>query len=241
MNPGGETADQMVKMSLEGIEVAARLATQIGASASKSFAAALYAIIQDNKKIRGKTRMNALLKSGKELKVMAIRSEDLKTFAKEAKKYGVLYTVLRDKKNKDSICDVMVRAEDAGKISRIIDKFELATIDPKAIRDSILAQQKVNQNNEVKPLTEEQRSKILDTLRKELDSPKQARKEQRSDNPFEHNSNKTDGNVAKRERASKGKSSVRQELKDIKAQQDKNKLGKEMPIKFKTKNKGKVR
>lgn len=32
----------------------------------------------------------------------------------------------------------MVRAEDASKISRIVDKFELATIDTKAIRESIM-------------------------------------------------------------------------------------------------------
>ena len=34
----------------------------------------------------------------------------------------------------------MVRAEDAAKISRIVDKFELATIDTKAIRESIMAE-----------------------------------------------------------------------------------------------------
>ena len=46
-------------------------------------------------------------------------------------------------KNKTSgICDIMVRAEDAAKISRIVDKYELATIDTKALRESINANQK---------------------------------------------------------------------------------------------------
>ena len=241
MNPGGETADQMVKMSLEGIEVAARLTAQIGGSASKSFAAALYAILTDNKKVKGKTRMNAMLKSGKELKVLAIRSEDLKTFCKEAKKYGVLYTVLREKNNKDGVCDIMVRAEDAGKISRIIDKFELATIDPKAIRDSILAQQKVEQNSKVKPLTEQEHATLLDSLRKELDSPKEARKEKQSDNPFEPGYNNQGGRVAKYKKVSNGKSSVRQELKDIQLRKEQTKLKKDIPLKLKKKSKGKGR
>lgn len=142
MNAGGETADQVVKMSLEGIEVAANIALKAGGSATRSLAAMLYAILTDQKKVKGKTRLNSLLKSGKELKVFAIRHQDLKLFCEEAKNYGVLYSVLKEKNNTDGICDIMVRAEDAAKISRIVDKFELATIDTKAIRESILAERK---------------------------------------------------------------------------------------------------
>ena len=137
MNASGETADQMVRMSLQGIEVAANIALKAGGNATKSIAVMLYAIITDQKKIKGKTHLNAMLKSGKELKVFAIRHEDLKTFCEEAKHYGVLYSVLKEKNNSDGICDIMVRAEDASKISRIVDKFELATIDTKAIKASI--------------------------------------------------------------------------------------------------------
>ena len=123
MYASGDTADQMVKMTLEGIEVAANITLKAGGSATKSLAATLYAILTDKKKVKGKTHLNSLLKSGKELKVFAIRHEDLKIFCEEAKRYGVLYSVLKEKNNKDGICDVMVRAEDASKISRIVDKF----------------------------------------------------------------------------------------------------------------------
>ena len=37
----------------------------------------------------------------------------------------------------------MVKAEDAPKISRMIDKFDLATIDTKAIRESVLSQKDI--------------------------------------------------------------------------------------------------
>lgn len=140
MNAGGETADQVVKMSLEGIEVAANIALKAGGNATRSLAAMLYAILTNQKKVKGKTRLNSLLKSGKELKVFAIRNQDLKLFCEEAKRYGVLYSVLKEKNNTDGISDIMVRAEDAAKISRIVDKFELATIDTKAIRESIMAE-----------------------------------------------------------------------------------------------------
>ena len=42
-----------------------------------------------------------MLRSGKELKVFTVKSGDLKKFTQEAKKYGVLYCVLTDRKNKD--------------------------------------------------------------------------------------------------------------------------------------------
>ena len=97
MNAGGETADQVVKMSLEGIEVAANIALKAGGNATRSLAAMLYAILTDQKKVKGKTRLNSLLKSGIELKVFAIRNQDLKLFCEEAKRYGVLYSVLKEK------------------------------------------------------------------------------------------------------------------------------------------------
>jgi len=142
MSTNGETADQMMRMSMQGIEVAASVALKAGGAASKSLAVTLYAILTDKKK---KTRLNAMLKSGKELKVFAVRHEDLQTFCKEAKHYGVLYCVLKEKDKTDGICDIMVRAEDASKISRIVDKFELATVDTQAIRDSINSKKNMNE------------------------------------------------------------------------------------------------
>lgn len=137
MDNGGQTADQVVRMTLQGIEVAAKVSMKVGEETSKTLAATLYAILTDKKKVKGKTRLNSLLRSGKELKVYALRNEDLKTFCKEAKRYGVLYCVLKEKGSSDGICDIMVRAEDASKISRIVDKFELATVDSKQIQDSL--------------------------------------------------------------------------------------------------------
>ena len=60
MNASGETADQMVRMSLQGIEVAANIALKAGGNATKSIAVMLYAIITDQKKIKGKTHLNAM-------------------------------------------------------------------------------------------------------------------------------------------------------------------------------------
>ena len=76
-----------------------------------------------------------MLRSGKELKVFTVKSGDLKKFTQEAKKYGVLYCVLADRGNKDpnAEVDVIARAEDASKISRIVERFNLASVDTASI------------------------------------------------------------------------------------------------------------
>ena len=125
MNTSGEAAEQIVRMSLEGFEVAAKIT---GAGA-KNIAVLLYSILKEEKKTKGKARLTNMLRSGKELKVFTVKNGDLKKFTQEAKKYGVLYCVLADRGNKDpnAEVDVIARAEDASKISRIAERFKLAS------------------------------------------------------------------------------------------------------------------
>ena len=132
MNTGGEAAEQIVRMSLEGFEVAAKIT---GAGA-KNIAILLYSILKEEKKTKGKARLTSMLRSGKELKVFTVKSGDLKKFTQEAKKYGVLYCVLTDRKNKDpnAEVDVIALAEDASKISRIVERFNLASVDTACIQ-----------------------------------------------------------------------------------------------------------
>ena len=127
MNYGGDAAEQVVRMSLEGVEVAARI-TGTGA---KNIAILLAAVLKEEQKTKGKARLTNMLKSGKELKVYTIQNQDLKKFSEEAKRYGVLYCVLKDKNDKSdtAVVDVIARAEDASKIQRITERFQLATVD----------------------------------------------------------------------------------------------------------------
>lgn len=245
MNASGETADQIVRMSLQGIEVAANVALKAGGMASKSLAVTLYAILTDKKKVKGKTHLDTLLKSGKELKVFAIRHEDLKLFCEEAKHYGVLYAVLKEKNNTDGICDIMVRAEDASKISRIVDKFELATIDTKAIRESIMSERTDTPLKDIPALSDQEHDDLVNSLmastkkvEKEdkpyTENPTIARTLKKNDIQSEHISKKA--NVV--EESSK-KPSVRNELKQIKKERD-TKIA-EMKKPKKTKSKKKIK
>ena len=223
MTTGGETADQMTRMTLQGIEVAANVALKAGGMASKSLAAMLYAILTDKKKVKGKARLNSMLKSGKELKVFAIHHNDLKVFCQEAKRYGVMYCVLKEKNNTDGICDIMVRAEDASKISRIVDKFELATVDAKTIND--YATSKQNQTfKDVPTMSDEEHDKLVKSLMNSMKKEEKSFSENptiarttKDASPFEPTSVK----AGKEPNIIDKRPSVRKELNEIKKQQEK--------------------
>ncbi len=125
MNTGGDVADQMVKFYLEGFEVLAKVT---GKGAEHTIALLLN-IMKDKSQTKGKARLNTMLKSGKPLNIFTINRKDLKKFASEAKRYGVLYSALIDKfdKTQDGLVDIMVRQDDASKINRIVERFKLNT------------------------------------------------------------------------------------------------------------------
>ena len=226
MNTAGDAAEQIVKMSLNGVEVAAKIT---GAGA-KELAMMIYAILKDQKKTKGKTRLTNMLRSEKPLKVFAVKDSELQLFCKEAKKYGVLYCVLKDKDANDGLTDIMVRAEDASKINRIFERFKLATVDVGEVRSEIerQRQEQVQQKKDgeiptpERTQTEERTDAFLDQL---MAKPPNA--------PEQQNENPTDGRVAKsrqseptsatREGPTRGtldpRPSVREELKQIRAEQ----------------------
>ena len=59
MNTSGEAADQVVRMTLNGVEVAAKLS----GAAAKQVAVMLYAILKDQKRTKGKMRLSSMLRS----------------------------------------------------------------------------------------------------------------------------------------------------------------------------------
>lgn len=139
MNHSGDAAEQIVRLSLEGVEVAAR----ITGNAAKEIALFLFAALKNkdkNLKLKGKARLTAMLKSGKALEIYSVKDSDLKKFAEGAKEYGIVYCVLRNTKNTpDGLCDIMVKAEDAPKITRLAERFKFATVDKAKIESEIVA------------------------------------------------------------------------------------------------------
>lgn len=123
------------RISLEGFEVAVRLTGSAAKNIAILLASVLKQEISQSNKTRGKARLTNMIKSGKELKVFSFQQKDLPKFTEQAKRYGVLYCVLRDKNTKSdtAMVDIIARAEDAAKIQRISDRFELGKVDKASI------------------------------------------------------------------------------------------------------------
>ena len=119
MNTGGEVADMMVKEGIQITEAAAKLT----ASGAKNLAAILLAMSKDSNKLKGKTNLKRLLKSDKPLCVVQIKDSDLKKFNDEAKRYGVLFTAVRDKKNGNGLCEIVSKQDDAAVLNYIMEKL----------------------------------------------------------------------------------------------------------------------
>ena len=136
MSQQGEAAEQIVNMAtnvtVKGVEVA----TNLAGKGALSLATFLIAALNDQKRTKGKARMRAF--HGKPTKVFVIRSEDMKQFAEEAKKYGVLYAAVFNKKQPDGIVDVVVNANDAAKVNRIAERFAMPAEEVEQLRASIL-------------------------------------------------------------------------------------------------------
>ncbi|MDB7984369.1 PcfB family protein [Faecalicoccus pleomorphus] len=129
MNTGSEAADQVIRMSLNGVEVAAR----ISGKAAIEIAQMLHAVLKNQQKTKGKTRLVNLLKTGKPLEVFTLQNQDLMSFQKEAKKYGILYYAVRNQRSSaDGLVDIMVKKEDAPRINRIVERFKLADVSKSA-------------------------------------------------------------------------------------------------------------
>jgi len=139
MNYSGEAADQILRVSIQGAEVALRLSGK----AAERVMVLIYTLMKDNQQTAGKTRLAGMLKSGKEITVFSVPEKDLSEFAKEAKRYGVLYCVLKEKKmDAAGITDVMVYKEDASKINRIVERLGLATVEVSANENPTIARGK---------------------------------------------------------------------------------------------------
>ena len=231
MYNSGDAAEQVVRMSLEGAE----FALKITGSAAKNLAAALYTVLKDQKKTKGKARIEAMLREKRPLKVYTIKKEDCPEFAKQAKGYGILYAPIPVKKGDDTI-DILVFEDDAARANRIVEKFKLTVVDTASIKEDI---EKSREQRGSEPAAPEQampEKSVDDQLLDELmEKPTQKEKAQpenpaaEKNAPFAPAAEKSPPSEPLSEKPSKSaegatmtkEPSVRQERRDIQAQRKK--------------------
>lgn len=222
MNAGGEAADQVIRMSLNGMEVAAR----ISGKAAVEVAQMLYAIMKDQKKTKGKTSLVNLMKTGKPLSVFSVRASDFASFQKEAKKYGILYYAIKNKNDiSDGMVDLMVKTEDAPRFNRIVERFQLSDVSQTAqVKTDIERTRAAKKQKE--EVSKGHQPKDKDVVEKEADI-----KEPHSKGKDDLNPNKATTTKSRQSepifkpivegQTEKSKQSVRQRLNEIKAEQEK--------------------
>ena len=133
MSTSGEAAEQIVRISMEGVEQMLRIA---GPGAEK-VAKLLVSEMKKPKRSRGKTSLMALLKQKKSLQIFELDDTSLRKFCQEAKKYGVLYHVIKNKQSRDGKCEILVRADDLAQVNRIFERFQLGVNRKSTIQQSI--------------------------------------------------------------------------------------------------------
>ncbi|MCL2426916.1 MAG: DUF3801 domain-containing protein [Oscillospiraceae bacterium] len=139
MNYSGDAAEQIVKILIDGTESAIRITGAAAKGIALIIIAALKKGDKEQLKLKGEARLTSMLKSGKPLEIHSIKERDVRKFADGAKEYGIVYSMLRNTKNTpDGLCDVMIKADDAPKFTRLTERYDFATVDRAKIESEIV-------------------------------------------------------------------------------------------------------
>lgn len=122
-----EAVDKVIKVVIDGSEYIINLGVKTAAKAA-ALVLALARLAADSHHSKGKQTLKTMLKTGKELDIFSVAPQDLKEFTREAKKYGITFCAIKDKKDKDAPVDILVKAEDAGRVNRIVERLNLGKV-----------------------------------------------------------------------------------------------------------------
>ncbi len=119
MEVSGEAADLVMKECVQISEEAIKLL----ARGAKNLAALLYALAKDQKKLYGKVGMNRLLSEQRPIQVLPVRTEDFDEFKRRAKKVGLLFSAIVDKKGDALYLDVLTNIDHLSQANYILEQM----------------------------------------------------------------------------------------------------------------------
>jgi len=96
---------------------------KILAGASKELALFLMALMKSNKKISGNSKLGRLIHEGNELKIFRIKEDDIGEFKAFAKRYGVVYSLIKDKGNQTGQIDLITSVDRIPQINYFMEKM----------------------------------------------------------------------------------------------------------------------
>lgn len=125
---GGDVAEQMVRILLNGTETMVR----ISGEGARHIATFLMAWAQQDHSRdlarHGRTSMVRLLKSGQELQVFRMKPEEYTAFKPQAKQYRLLYSALRNKQDKEGLIDLVVRVDEIPRVNHIFERIGYGSV-----------------------------------------------------------------------------------------------------------------
>ena len=119
MEVSGEAADLVMK---EGVQISEE-AIKLLARGATNLAALLYALAKDQKKLYGKVSMNRLLSERRPIEVLPLRTEDFDEFKRRAKKVGLLFAAVEDKKGDAPYLDVLTNIDHLSQANYILEQM----------------------------------------------------------------------------------------------------------------------
>jgi hypothetical protein len=136
MPNGGNEAEQIMHIAFQGVELALKLT----GSGTKNLAQLIYSMSKDEKNLNtrsGQVRsVQQLLRENKPLHTYQIKMDDIKKFRGLAKQYGVLFTIVKDIRSKDSMCTVILKEEEVPMLNQVLDDMGLKESRPSSEKDS---------------------------------------------------------------------------------------------------------
>lgn len=119
MEVSGEAADLVMK---EGVQISEE-AIKLLARGAKNLAALLYALAKDQKKLYGKVSMNRLLSEQRPIEVLPLRTEDFDEFKQRAKKVGLLFSAIVNKKSDASYIEILTNIDHLSQANYILEQM----------------------------------------------------------------------------------------------------------------------
>lgn len=129
MSTGGEAADQLVRDGMMITEEVVKLA----ALGAQNLAAMLVALAKEDEKTHGHTHLKRLLRSGEELKLHPIKSEDMKQFRQLAKQYGILFCPIKNKGLDNGLTDILFPVSAVRSMNRVLEHLGYPIPEEKAV------------------------------------------------------------------------------------------------------------
>ncbi len=125
MNMTMRMANDSVRLILDVAGQTTRWALRLTGKGAERVGAMLCAIAKEQHRTKGRIGLHAFSRLGNRQEVFSIPESQLKVWATHAKQYNILYAVIKDK-TQDGVVDLFVRPEDAPRINRIVERYNIS-------------------------------------------------------------------------------------------------------------------